>query len=112
MKSYGSNNVFADYTDASGHDGALVGTWRATAYKNGQAIEFKMVISKRGEVHFTAPSENIDFTTTCTTKNGHVTFDKYLAPTTGAYSFIYEREEERIRLYSTKNAQQLWAWKK
>lgn len=107
MKSYGSNNVFADYTDASDHDGALVGTWKTTAYKNGQAIGFKMVIDKKGKVRFTAPSENIDFTTTCTTKNGHVTFDKYLTPTAGTYSFIYEREEERIRLYSTKNAQQL-----
>ncbi len=112
MKSYGSNNVFVDYTDASDHDGALVGTWRTTAYKNGQGIAFNMVIDKKGKVRFTAPSENIDFTTTCTTKNGHVTFDKYLTPTAGPYSFIYEREEETIRLYSTKNAQKIWAWKK
>ena len=112
MKSYGSNNEFIDYTDDSDHDGALVGTWRMTAYKNGQAVDFTMTIYKKGKVNFTAPSENIDFTTTCTTKNGRVTFDKYLTPTAGTYSFIYEREKETIRLYSTKNAQQLWAWKK
>lgn len=112
MVSYGTKNEFIDYTDASVHDGALVGTWMETGYKNGQPIDFKMTINKSGKVRFTAPSENIDFTTTCTTKNGHVTFDKYLTPTAGTYSFIYEREKETIRLYSEKNAQQIWAWKK
>lgn len=112
MKSYGSNNEFVDYTDASDHDGALVGTWMATGYKNDQPIDFKMTINKSGKVRFTAPSENIDFTTTCTTKNGHVTFDHFLAPTVGSYSFIYIREKETIKLYSEKNALQIWAWRK
>ncbi len=107
------SNKFTDYTDASSHDGALVGTWRTNAKRtDGQTTEFTMKIDKKGNVHFSAPSDNIDFTTTCTTKNGHVTFDHYLTPKTNAISYIYIRENDRITLYSEKNAQANWAWEK
>lgn len=113
LDSYGMNNLFVDYTDASDHDGALEGKWRTTGYtSDGTAAIFTMTIEKNGKVRFTAPNINIDNTTTCTTKNGHVTFDLYLNQGTKTRSFIYVRESDGIRFYNVENAQQLWTWEK
>lgn len=113
MVSYGTSNDFVDYSDASDHDGALVGTWWATGYaSDGTAANFTMTIDKNGKVRFTAQSINIDNTTTCTTKNGHVTFDLYLTQGTRTRSFIYVREKDRIIFYNVENAQTAWTWQK
>ena len=104
---------FVDYTDASDHDGALEGTWRTTGYaSDGTAVNFTMTIEKNGKVRFTAPEVNIDNTTTCTTKNGHVTFDLYLTQGTKTRSFIYVRESNRIQFYREDNAQSSWKWQR
>ena len=104
---------FVDYTDASDHDGALEGTWRTTGYaSDGTAVNFTMTIEKNGKVRFTAPEVNIDNTTTCTTKNGHVTFDLYLTQGTKTRSFIYVRESGRIQFYREDNAQSSWKWQR
>ena len=111
--SYGMSNLFVDYTDASDHDGALVGTWRTTGYaSDGTAAYFTMTIEKNGKVRFSAPNINIDNTTSCTTKNGHVTFDLYLTQGTRTRSYIYIREKDEIRFYSEENAQSVWTWEK
>ena len=113
LGSYGMSNHFVDYTDASDHDGALVGTWWTTAYaSDGTSANFTMTIGKKGKVRFTAPSINIDNTTTCTTKNGHVTFDLYLTQGTRTRSYIYVREKDRIIFYNVENAQSVWTWEK
>lgn len=113
LGSYGMSNQFVDYTDASDHDGALIGTWRTTGYaSDGTAAYFTMTIEKNGKVRFTAPNINIDNTTNCTTKNGHVTFDLYLTQGTKTRSFIYVREKDRIILYNVENAQSVWTWEK
>ena len=103
---------FVDYTDASDHDGALVGTWEALAHKGERNIIFTIKIGKQGKITFIAKSENIDFTTTCTTKNGHVTFTHLFEPGNNPRSFIYIREKDKIRFYSEENAQQVWTWDK
>ena len=103
---------FIDYTDASDHDGALVGTWEAMAHKGERNIIFTIKIDKSGNITFIAKSENIDFTTTCTTKNGHVTFTHLFEPGTASRSLIYIREKNEIRFYSEENAQQVWVWEK
>ena len=113
LDSYGMNNLFVDYTDASDHDGALEGTWRTIGYTpDGTAANFKMKIEKNGKVRFTAPSMSIDNTTTCTTKNGHVTFDLYLTQATRTRSYIYVREKDRIIFYKEENAQSSWTWER
>ena len=113
MVSYGTGNEFVDYTDASDHDGALVGTWWTTAYaSDGTAAKFTMTIGKKGKVRFTAPKIDIDNTTTCTTKNGHVAFDIYLTQGTGSRSYIYVREKNEIVFYNEDNAQSAWVWQK
>ena len=113
LGSYGMSNQFVDYTDASDHDGALVGTWRTTGYApDGTADNFTMTIEKSGKVRFTAPKMNIDNTTTCTTKNGHVTFDLYLTQATRARSYIYVREKDRIIFYRETDAQSSWIWER
>lgn len=112
LGSYGMSNRFVDYTDASDHDGALVGTWKAMAHKGNRNIIFTIKIGKEGKITFIAKSENIDFTTTCTTKNGHVTFSHLFEPGTNSRSFIYIREKDEIRFYSEENAQQVWTWDK
>lgn len=112
LGSYGMSNLFVDYTDASDHDGALVGTWKALAHKGERNIIFTIKIGKEGKITFIAKSENIDFTTTCTTKNGHVTFTHLFEPGTNSRSFIYIREKDEIRFYSEENAQQVWTWDK
>ena len=106
------SNRFVDYTDASDHDGALEGTWKAMAHKGERNIIFTIKIGKEGKITFIAKSENIDFTTTCTTKNGHVTFTHLFEPGTNSRSFIYIREKDEIRFYSEENAQQIWTWEK
>lgn len=109
----GSNKDFVDYTDASDHDAALIGTWQTTGYTNeGSSVQFTITVGKKGDVRFTAPSVSIDFTSTCTTKNGHVSFDEYLSPSMKNRSFVYIREKETIRLYDEQNAQTLWTWQK
>ena len=112
LSSYGMSNQFVDYTDASDHDGALVGTWEAMAHKGERNITFTIKIDKSGNITFISKSENIDFTTTCTTKNGHVTFTHLFEPGTNSSSFIYIRENNEIRFYSEENAQQVWVWEK
>lgn len=112
LGSYGMSNRFVDYTDASDHDGALEGTWKAMAHKGNRNIIFTIKIGKEGKITFIAKSENIDFTTTCTTKNGHVTFTHLFEPETNPRSFIYIREKDEMRFYSEENAQQVWTWDK
>lgn len=112
LSSYGMYNDFVDYTDASDHDGALIGTWEALAHDDKHNIIFTIKIGKKGKITFIAKSENIDFTTTYTTKNGHVTFSHLFEPGTDSRSFIYIREKNGIRFYSEENAQQVWAWQK
>ena len=113
MVSYGTGNVFVDYTDASDHDGALEGTWWTTGYaSDGTSANFTMTIGKKGKVRFTAPNINIDNTTTCTTKNGHVAFDLYLTQATRTRSYIYVREKNKIVFYNEDNAQSEWVWQK
>lgn len=113
MVSYGTGNNFVDYSDASDHDGALVGTWWTTAYaSDGTAANFIMTIGKKGKVRFTAQKIDVDNTTTCTTKNGHVAFDIYLTQGTGSRSYIYVREKDRIVFYNEDNAQSAWVWQK
>lgn len=112
LGSYGMSNRFVDYTDASDHDGALEGTWEALAHKGERNIIFTIKIGKEGKITFIAKSENIDFTTTCTTKNGHVTFTHLFEPGSNSRSFIYIREKDEIRFYSEENAQQVWTWNK
>ena len=103
---------FVDYTDASDHDGALEGTWEALAHKGERNIIFTIKIGKEGKITFIAKSENIDFTTTCTTKNGHVTFTHLFEPGSSSRSLIYIREKDGVRFYSEENAQQIWTWQK
>ena len=103
---------FVDYTDASDHDGALEGTWEALAHKGDRNITFTIKIGKEGKITFIAKSENIDFTTTCTTKNGHVTFTHLFEPGSNSRSLIYIREKDEIRFYSEENAQHVWTWDK
>ena len=113
LGSYGMSNQFVDYTDASDHDGALEGKWRTTGYtSDGTAAIITMTIEKNGKARFTAPNINIDNTTTCTTKNGHVTFDLYINQGTKTRSFIYIRESDGIRFYNVENGQQVWTWEK
>ena len=112
LGSYGMSNRFVDYTDASDHDGALEGTWKAMAHKGERNIIFTIKIGKQGKITFIAKSENIDFTTTCTTKNGHVTFTHLFEPGSSSRSLIYIREKDEIRFYSEENAQQVWTWDK
>lgn len=106
------SNRFVDYTDTSDHDGALEGTWKALAHKGERNIIFTIKIGKVGKITFIAKSENIDFTTTCTTKNGHVTFTHLFEPGTASRSFIYIREKDEIRFYSEENAQSVWTWER
>ena len=103
---------FVDYTDASDHDGALEGTWEALAHKGERNIIFTIKIGKEGKITFIAKSENIDFTTTCSTKNGHVTFTHLFEPGSNSRSLIYIREKDEIRFYSEENAQRIWTWQK
>ena len=112
LSSSENSERFVDYTDASDHDGALEGTWEALAHKGERNIIFTIKIGKQGKITFIAKSENIDFTTTCTTKNGHVTFTHLFEPGTNSRSFIYIREKDEIRFYSEENAQQVWTWDK
>ena len=112
MVSYGTSNDFVDYTDNSDHDGALIGSWEAMAHDNKHNIPFTIKIDKKGKITFIAPSEGINFTTSCATNNGHVTFSHLLKPEANSCSFIYIREKEKIRFYSEENAQQVWVWEK
>ena len=112
LGSYGMSNQFVDYTDNSDHDGALEGTWEALAHKGERNIIFTIKIGKQGKITFIAKSENIDFTTTCTTKNGHVTFTHLFEPGTSSRSLIYIREKDEIQFYSEENAQQIWTWER
>ena len=112
LSSSENSERFVDYTDNSDHDGALEGTWEALAHKGERNIIFTIKIGKEGKITFIAKSENIDFTTTCSTKNGHVTFTHLFEPGSNSRSLIYIREKDEIRFYSEENAQQIWTWQK
>ena len=112
LSSSENSERFVDYTDTSDHDGALEGTWEALAHKGERNIIFTIKIGKQGKITFIAKSENIDFTTTCTTKNGHVTFTHLFEPGSNSRSLIYIREKDEIRFYSEENAQSVWTWQK
>ena len=112
LSSSENSERFVDYTDNSDHDGALEGTWEALAHKGERNIIFTIKIGKEGKITFIAKSENIDFTTTCTTKNGHVTFTHLFEPGSNSRSLIYIREKDGVRFYSEENAQQIWTWQK
>lgn len=112
LRSSEISDRFVDYTDASDHDGALVGTWEAMTHKGERNVIFTIKIGKQGKITFIAKSENIDFTTTCTTKNGHVTFTHLFEPGTNSRSLIYIRDKNNIWFYSEENAQQVWVWEK
>lgn len=102
---------FTDYTDASAHDGALHGTWEMTAYKDGTTpFDFTITVDKKGNVRFVAESEGIDFTTTYTTKNGHVTFPHFFTPNSPQYSFIYIRRDKSVEFFSETNAVTFTKW--
>lgn len=109
--------TFTDYTDASDHDRALQGKWKTTVLwkkygANGIPVDFIITINQKGEVRFQAESENIDFTTTCTTKNGHVTFTHIYLPNSLQYSYIYVRTEKTLKFFSEDNAFRSWQWEK
>ena len=102
---------FTDYTYASAHDGALHGTWEMTAYKGGTTpFDFTITVDKKGNVRFVAESEGIDFTTTYTTKNGHVTFTHFFTPNSPQYSFIYIRRDKSVEFFSETNALTFTKW--
>lgn len=109
--------TFTDYTDASDHDRALQGKWKTTVLwrkngANGIPVDFIITINQKGEARFQAESENIDFTTTCTTKNGHVTFTHIYLPNSLQYSYIYVRTEKMLEFFSEDDALSTWQWKK
>lgn len=104
--------TFTDYTDASVHDKALHGTWEMTAYRGNTPVDFTITVNKKGNVRFVAESEGVDFTTTYTTKNGHVTFTHFLHPNSPQYSYIYVRNDNSIEFFSEENAQRGWVWRK
>ena len=108
----GSSNDFIDYSDASDHDGALVGTWEAGAHRGEHNFTVTIKIEKKGKITFSAPSEGIDFTTTCSTKNGHVFIEHLFSQDGDSRSYIYVREKERLVLYNEANAQTVGTWEK
>lgn len=102
---------FTDYTDASSHDGALHGTWKMTGYKGGSTpVDFTLTVDKKGNIRFVAESEGIDFTTTYTTKNGHVTFTHFLSPNSPQYSLIYIRRDKVVEFFSETEAITVTKW--
>ena len=104
-------NSFTDYTDASAHDGALHGTWKMTGYKGGTTpVDFTLTVDKKGNIRFVAESEGIDFTTTYTTKNGHVTFTHFLTPNSPQYSLIYLRRDKVVEFLSETEAIRVTLW--
>ena len=106
-------NSFTDYTDASSHDGALHGTWKMTGYKGGTTpVDFTLTVDKKGNIRFVAESEGIDFTTTYTTKNGHVTFTHFLSPNSPQYSLIYIRRDKSVEFFSETKAITVTQWLK
>ena len=111
---YGSRKrTFTDYTDASAHDKALQGTWSMTAYKGGTTpVDFTIIVNKKGNVRFIAESEGVDFTTTYTTKNGHVTFTHFLHPKSQQVSYIYIRKDESLEFFSEEIAIRTTVWRK
>ena len=74
--------------------------------------DITLTVDKNGRARFTSTDLDVDFTTTCTTRNGHVTFDHYVLPTSGKYSFIYVRTDDGIHLYSEENAVNTWTFVK
>ncbi len=106
-----NRRIFTDYTDASDHDRALQGTWKTTVYKDGVIpVAFTITINKKGMVRFASEGENIDFTTTCTTKSGHVVFTHFLIPNGVQTSFIYVRTDKKVEFFSEENAGRTWQW--
>lgn len=112
LSSYSQSKTFKDYTDTSTHDAALHGTWYATAYINNQAVEYTITVRKDGTVRWQQPDHDIDFTSSYTTRNGHVEVDHVLVPTSDKASYIYVREDSRVLFYTEDNATLEWSWKK
>lgn len=112
-ETYGSKKrTFTDYTDESSHDRALQGTWHATAYINNQPVEYTITVGKNGTVRWQQPDHDIDFTSSYTTINGHVTVDHILVPDSKKVSYIYIREDDRVLFYGEQYAAQIWIWRK
>ncbi len=107
-----SKRTFTDYTDTSIHDNALVGTWHATAYSNNQPVEYTITVNKNGTVRWQQSDNEIDFTSSFTTKNGNVDIDHILVPNSQSASFIYIREDDRVLFYDKSNAILVWRWQK
>lgn len=112
LSTYSDSKTFTDYTDDTQHDKALHGTWHATAYIDNRAVEYTITVSKDGTARWQQPDNGIDFTSTYTTKNGHVTVDHILVPNSSAASYIYIREEKRILFYTEDYAMLQWSWTK
>ena len=112
VNDFGSGETsFTDYTDASAHDGALHGTWEMTGYKDGTTpVDFTLTVDKKGNIRFVAESEGIDFTTTYTTKNGHVTFTHFLTPNSPQCSLIYLRRDKVVEFLSETKAIRVTLW--
>lgn len=107
------NKTFVDYTDATAHDGAVQGTWKMQAYSNNQPINCTMEVKKDGTARFVIPELEIDFTTTYTTKDGHIMFESYLLPNSKEKnSFIYIREANELQMITEDTAVRVWNWKK
>ena len=109
---YGTSNDFVDYTDASDHDGALIGTWETTVNDGKKNISATIKVEKKGKITYIAPSENINFASTYSTKNGYLTLDHFFAPEAKARTIIYIREKDMVRFYNIENAQSIWTWEK
>ena len=77
-----------------------------------KSMKMMLTVGKNGRARFTSTDLDVDFTTTCTTRNSHVTFYHYVLPTSGKYSFIYVRTDDGIHLYSEENAVNTWTWVK
>lgn len=71
-----------------------------------------ITINRNGEARFQVESENIDFTTTYTTKNGHVTTTHMYLPNSSQRSYIYVRTEKMLEFFSEDDAFRSWQWKK
>lgn len=71
-----------------------------------------ITINRNGEARFHVESKNIDFTTTYTTKNGHVTTTHMYLPNSSQRSYIYVRTEKMLEFFSEDDAFRSWQWKK
>lgn len=102
---------FKDYTDDTAHDKAVQGMWNMQAYSNNKPINCTMEVKGDGTARFVIPELDIDFTTTYTTRNGHIAFESYLLPNSkDKNSFIYIREANDLEMFTEDNAVRVWSW--